>query len=139
MVEVTYRPYQQLIIHEIRKMTVPDFLIWVASQVEAQKQGMTPAVDWLDGIAFVKGSYPSPVPTKVTEDELNGRLHYPIVLFTETSYEPQKRVTINGRDVLIRLNKAEDNPVFVDMVKFLKNFKPLPDESLQVKNQEKSD
>ena len=115
-------------------MTVPDFLIWVASQVEAQKQGMTPAVDWLDGIAFVKGSYPSPVPTKVTEDELNGRLHYPIVLFTETGYEPQKRVTINGRDVLIRLNKAEDNPVFVDMVKFLKNFKPLPDESLQVKN-----
>ncbi len=139
MVEVKYEPYKELIIHEIRKMTLPNFLLMVASQVEAQKQGAMPSIDWIDGIVFVKGDYAPPVPPLVTEDQFKGRLHYPMVFFAETSYEPQKRVTLNGRDVLIRLNKADSNPVFVDMVKFLKAFKPSPDESLQVNTEEKSE
>jgi hypothetical protein len=139
MVEVKYQPYKELIIHEIRKMTLPDFLLMVASQVEAQKQGGMPAVDWVDGIVFVKGEFASPVPPQVLEDQFNGRLHYPIVFFAETSYEPQKRVTLNGRDVLIRMNKAESNAVFADMAKFLKSFNPSPDETLHVKDREKSD
>src|SRR5208283_4320563 len=129
MVEVKYQPYKELIIHEIKKLTLQDFLLMVASQVEAQKQGATPAVEWVDGIAFVKGEYAAPVPPQVTEDQFKGRIHYPIVIFTETSYEAQKRVTLNGRDVPIRLNKAEDNPVFRDMAKFLKTFTTTSDES----------
>ena len=139
MVEVKYQPYKELIIHEIKKLTLQDFLLMVASQVEAQKQGATPAVEWVDGIAFVKGDYAAPVPTQVTEDQFKGRIHYPIVIFTETGYEAQKRVTLNGRDVPIRLNKAEDNPVFRDMAKFLKTFKAASDESSHVEDQAKPD
>ena len=127
MVDVKYQPYKELILHEIRKVELPDLLTFVISQVEAQRQGGTPSLDWMDGIAFVKGSYPVPVPTKVTEDEIEGRLHYPIVFFAETSYEPQKKATVNGREVAVRLNKVVDNAVFADMVKFLKTFKPSSD------------
>ena len=139
MVEVKYEPYRELILHEVKKLTLPDFLLMVASQVEAQRQGGTPAVDWIDGIAFVKGEYAPPVPQQVTDDQFKGRLHYPIVFFTETTYETQKRVTLNGRDVTVRLNKVEDNPVFKDMVKFLKTFNTASDESLQDENHAKSD
>jgi len=124
MVEVKYQPYKELILHEIKKMTLQDFLLMVASQVEAQKQGGMAAVDWVEGIVFVKGDYTPPVPPQVTEDQFNGRIHYPVVFFAETTYEPQKRVTLNGRDVPIKLNKAQDNPVFVDMARFLKTFNP---------------
>src|SRR5271156_4310605 len=109
MVEVKYQPYKELIIHEIRKMTLQDFLLMVASQVEAQKQGGMPSIDWVDGIVFVKGEFTPPVPPQVLEDQFNGRLHYPMVLYAETSYEPQKRITLNGRDVTIKLNKVESN------------------------------
>ena len=60
----------------------------------------------------------------VIEDELEGRIHYPFVIFAETSYEPQKRITVNGREVSVVLHKAEDNPVYQDLVKFLKTFEP---------------
>ena len=128
MVEVKYQPYKELIIHEVRKLTLANFLLMVASQVEAQKQGATPSVDWVDGVAFVKGEYAPPVPPQVTEDQLKGRLHYPVVFFTETSFEAQKRVSLNGREIPIRFNKAEDNPVFRDLARFLKTFKTSSDE-----------
>ena len=139
MVEVKYEPYREVVIHEIKKMTLPDFLLWVASQVEAQKQGGVPQVDWIDGVAFVRGEYAHPVPDRVLDDQLNGRIHYPAVFFTETSYEPQKKVTLNGREVSIRINKAGDNPLFVDMVKFLKNFQSSSEQVEQVTDKEKSD
>jgi len=124
MVEIKYQPYKELIIHEIKKVELKDLLGFVAGQAEAQRQGAAPVVEWIDGIAFTRSSYPIPAPAKVIEDELEGRLHYPFVIFAETSYEPQKRTTLNGREVSVAVHKAEDNPVYQDLAKFLKEFKP---------------
>lgn len=122
MVEIEYLPYQKIIVHEIRRMELSEFLLLVASQAEAQKQGAMPAVDWVDGIAFVKGEF-LPTPETV-EENLKGRLHYAIVFFTETSYDQHKKVSVSGREILVRFNKADSNLNFVELVKFLKNFKP---------------
>lgn len=121
MVEIQYMPYEKVIVHEIRKLEVPEFLEWVASQVEAQKQGGTPMVDWIDGIAFVKGEFmASP---ELVGEQLKGRLHFAVVFFTETSYQEQKKVTVGGREMSVRFNKKSgENPIFVELVKFLKNF-----------------
>jgi hypothetical protein len=121
MVEVEYLPYQKIIIHEIRKLDVQDFLVWVATQVEAQKQGATPSINWIDGIAFLTGEFMS-TPELVSEN-LKGRIHYAVVFFTETSYQPEKRVSVNGRDSVVRFNRGESNPNFVELVRFLKNLK----------------
>lgn len=122
MVDIEYLPYHKIIIHEIRKMEVNDFLVWVASQVEAQKQGGTPAVNWVDGIAFLNGEFMAT--PELVEENLKGRIHYAICLFTETSYQPEKRITISGRETTVRFNKGESNGNFVALAKFLKNFKP---------------
>jgi len=121
MVEIEYLPYQKIIIHEIRKLEVQEFLTWVASQVEAQKQGGTPSVNWVDGIAFLTGEFMS-TPELVSEN-LKGRIHYAVVFFTETSYQTEKRVMVNGRDSVVRFTNAETNPNFLALAKFLKSLK----------------
>ena len=121
MVEIEYLPYQKIIVHEVRKLEVQEFLNWVASQVEAQKQGGTPSVNWVDGVAFLTGEFMA-TPELVSEN-LKGRIHYAVVFFTETSYTPEKRVTVNGRDSTVRFTKGETNPNFVELAKFLKTLK----------------
>ncbi|HEV2119432.1 MAG TPA: hypothetical protein VGS11_04930 [Candidatus Bathyarchaeia archaeon] len=122
MVEIEYRPYGKIVVHEVRKLDVPTFFQGVVSQVEAQKQGGIPTVNWVDGIAFVIAEFiPSP---QTVEENLKGIAHYAFVLFTETSFQEEKRVTSGGRESIVRVVKAESNPIFVELVKFLKSFKP---------------
>lgn len=121
MVEIEYLPYQKIIIHEVRRFEVADFLQWVATQAEAQKQGATPSVNWVDGIAFLTGEFMS-TPELVSEN-LKGRVHFAVVFFTETSFAPEKRVTINGRDTIVKFTRGDSNPNFVALSKFLKEMK----------------
>ncbi len=121
MVEIEYLPYRKIIVHEIRKLEAPAFFQFITAQVEAQKQGGTALVNWFDGIAFLVGEF-IPSPESVAEN-LKGRLHYAWVFYTETSYQAEMRVTLNGRDYSVRLNNAGDNPNFVELVRFLKSFK----------------
>jgi len=121
LVEIEYLPYQKIIVHEVRRMDIADLLSFAAAQAEAAKTGGTPVVNWVDGIAFVAGEFiPSP---QTIEETLKGRIHYSVVMFSETSFQPEKRVTWNGRDYSIRLARGDSNPNFVGLAKFLKNFR----------------
>lgn len=120
LVEIEYLPYQKIIVHEVRKMDLPDLLTMVASQVEAQKQGGVAGINWIDGIAFVVGEFM--LTPQTIEENLKGRVHYSVVFFSETSFQAEKKLTLNNRDYVIKLNKADNNPNFVELVKFLKNF-----------------
>lgn len=121
MVEIEYLPYKKIILHEIRKLEVQEFLSWVASQVEAQKTGGTPSVNWVDGIAFLTGEFMA-TPELVSE-QLQGRIHYAVVFYTETSYQQERRITLNGRDLVVRFSKADTNPNFAELARFLKGLK----------------
>jgi len=122
LVEIEYLPYQKIVVHEVRKMEIPDLLTMVASQVEAQKQGGVAGINWIDGIAFVVGEF-MPTPQTI-EENLKGRVHYSMVFFGETSFQAEKKVSLNNREYVIKLNKADNNPNFVELVKFLKDFRP---------------
>ena len=121
MVEIEYLPYQKIVLHEVRKMEISDLLTMVVSQVEAQKIGGVAGVNWVDGIAFVVGEF-MPTPEVISEN-LKGHVHYSVVFFSETTFQPEKKVTVNGRDYVIRLNRAENNPNFVELARFLKKFR----------------
>lgn len=102
-------------------MEISDLLAFVAAQVEAQKTGGTAVLNWVDGLAFITAEFlPSP---QTIEEALKGRIHFSMVMFSETSYQPEKRVTWNGREYSIKLVRGENNPNFVGLVKFLKNFR----------------
>ena len=121
MVEIEYLPYQKIVVHEVRKLDISDLLSMVVAQVEAQKQGGIPGINWADGIAFVFSEFiPSP---QTIEENLKGRVHYQMVWYSETSYQSEKRTNLNNRDYVIRMLRAEDNPNFVKLAKFLKTFK----------------
>jgi hypothetical protein len=122
MVEIEYMPYRKIIVHEVRKLELSEFLLWVASQVEAQKQGATPNVNWVDGVAFLTGEFMA-TPELVSEN-LEGRIHYAVVFYTETPYQAERRVTLNGRDLVVRFSRGDNNANFVKLAAFLKSFQP---------------
>jgi hypothetical protein len=122
LVEIEYRPYQKIVVHEVRKVEVAEFFRSIVAQVEAQKQSGTPVVNWVDGVAFsIVPFVPTP---ELVEENLKGVVHYAVVLYTETSFQEEKRAIINGREFPVKLHRASDNENFVDLVRFLKTFKP---------------
>ncbi len=122
MVEIEYLPYSKIIVHEVRKVEISELLTSMVAQAEAQKATGAPGINWVDGIAFVTGEF---IPTPETIGEsLKGRIHYAMVTFSETSYQAEKKVTFNNRDHVVRLVKADNNPNFVELVKFLRSFNP---------------
>jgi len=121
MAEIVYRPWKQIIVHEVQELDVADFLLMIISMFEAQKQVGDPAVQWAEGVAFVINFLPDT--PEVVQDKMNGTIHYGFVQFTNTSYQEQKKVTLNGRDRVVKLVKAEKNPDFVNLCKFLNGFK----------------
>ncbi len=103
-------------------MEPTEFFSMVASMTEAQKTGATAGVAWIDGIAFAFGEFPDT--PEIVEEKLKGRLHKAIVWYTETSFQAEKKAQVNGRDTVVKLGKAENNKDFVNLVEFLKTFKP---------------
>jgi len=122
LAEIEYTPYQKLILHEVIRMQAGEFFPMVASMAEAQKAGATAGVLWIDGIAFTFGEFPDT--PEIVSEKLKGRLHKAIVWFTETSFQPEKRIQVNGRDTVVRLARADGNRDFVNLVEFLKTFRP---------------
>ncbi len=121
LVEIEYLPYSKIIVHELRKVEIADLLSNVVEQAEAQKAGGTPGITWVDGIAFVISEFlPTP---EIIGESLKGRIHYAMVTFSETSYQPEKRVTLNNREHIVKLVKGDGNQNFVELAKFLKAFK----------------
>jgi hypothetical protein len=121
LAEIVYMPWKQIIVHEVSEMDVPDFLLMVVSGFEAQKQVGDPAVQWADEVAFLISFLPDT--PEVVQEKMKGVIHYGFVQFTKTSYQEQKKVTFGGRDRVVKLVKADKNPDFVNLCKFLNGFK----------------
>ena len=87
----------------------------------SQPQQIEPTINWSDGIAFMVGVMPPN--DEVIKENLAGKIHYGSVRFTRTDFNPQVTVRIGPQEYRVRLRKADDNPTFVELAKFLNNFK----------------
>jgi hypothetical protein len=121
--EIEYRPWKKIVVHEVLEIAPKDFFEGLIQAVEIQKTGFTPTVYWIDGIAFVH--QPLADSEKVTEERMEGTLHFNAVQFTRTSYVPEKRTPFNNREYMVKMTKQDKNPDFVNLVKFLKSRPPL--------------
>lgn len=118
MVEFVFKPYKEIVIHEIRELEVQPFMEAYVSQLLSQGQtGITPVATWVDGIAFYIGNFME-TPDLVKE-KLDGRVHWAAVYYARTSFQAEKKVTVAGREYVVRFAKGESNPDFVGLVKFL--------------------
>ncbi len=123
LVEIEYRPWKKIVIHEVKELPPKDFFEGLAAAAEAQKQGTAPVVNWADGIAFVFQLFPDS--DRVLGDKMEGVIHYNTVQFTRTSFQSEKRATIGGRDHIIKLVKGDSNVDFMTLANFLNGLKPL--------------
>lgn len=118
MAKIVYRPYEQIIVHEIMEFKPESFLEFLVSQLLAQGQtGLTPVANWLDGIAFSIGNFLE-TPDMVKE-KMEGKIHWGAVYFTRTNFQPEKKATLGSREYVVRFVKADGNPDFVNLVRFL--------------------
>jgi len=118
MAKIVYRPYEEIIVHEIMEFKPEGFLEFLVGQLLSQGQtGLTPVANWLDGIAFTIGNF---VETQdMVKEKMEGRIHWGAVYFTRTSYQPEKKVMLGSREYVVKFNHAEGNPDFVNLAKFL--------------------
>ncbi|MGA2665684.1 MAG: hypothetical protein ABSF83_12155 [Nitrososphaerales archaeon] len=118
MANIVYRPYKEVVIHEIRHMELQNFMESYVSQLLSQGQaGITPVATWVDGFAFYIGNFLE-TPDLVKE-KLEGRVHWAAVYYTNTSYQPEKKVMVGGREYIVKFSKGENNPDFVNLARFL--------------------
>jgi hypothetical protein len=118
MANFIYRPYREIIIHEIRELEIQPFMEGYVSQLLSQGQaGITPVATWVDGIAFYIGNFMET--PEMVKEKLEGRIHWAAVYYTKTSFQLEKKVSVGGRDYIIKFVKGEANPDFVGLIKFL--------------------
>ena len=125
MVRLTYRPWNQIVIHEIIENEPDELFTTTLLQAIAQGgAGFIPSINWVDGIAFVLGLFPDT--EDVVRDKMKGIVHFGSVQFARfPEYKSEISVPMKGNSYLVRLVNNEKNPVFVELSRFLKdsNFK----------------
>lgn len=124
MATIEYRPWKKIVVHDVAEIAPKEFFQGLVSAVEAQKQGASPIVFWIDGIAFVNQLMPDT--ERILSEKVDGILHFNAVQFTRTEFQAEKRVTVQGRDHIVKMVKADKNPDYVNLTKFLKDRPPLP-------------
>jgi len=121
--EIEYRPWKKIVVHEVKELAPKDFFEGIAAAAEAQRQGTAPVVMWSEGVAFVFQAFPDV--DRILSDKLDGVLHYSMVQFTRTSFQPEKRAMVGEKEYTVKLKKSEDNADFAALAKFLNGMKPL--------------
>ena len=124
MVKISYLPYQEVVVHEIIELNNETFFEDVIRQSLTQTQ-VEPTVNWVDGIAFLV--VPFPATEDIVREGLNGKAHFGSVIFTKIDYRGQYPIKLGAQSFSVRMRKTDNNRIFVQLIDFLKKFKPSPD------------
>ena len=93
LVKIVHFPIAQIIIHEMVKYTLPDFVKYMTLGVAPE--GIASLVKWCDGIVFAHVSSPSTA--DVAKDQMNGIVHWAWLSYAEMN---------SFKDFLESTNKA---------------------------------
>jgi hypothetical protein len=120
MTKFTYKPWSEVVIHEIIESKPEDLFSSIVRQTIASSGvGITPSVNWVDGIAFVESQFADS--DEVVREKLNGVVHYSSVEFARVpEYRSEVQVNVGGGLYPIRLQKVDTNPIFVELARYLK-------------------
>lgn len=121
MTKITYRPFSEIIVHEIIE-NKPDELFGgiMRQNLATGNAGFIPSVSWIDGVAFSIGVFPDT--EEVVRDKLNGIIHYASIryaLFPE--YRSEASVRVDNMTYNVRLQKIDSNETLTQLAKYLKN------------------
>ncbi len=123
MVKFTYQPWKEIVIHEIIEWKPDDLFALIAREMlESGVVGVIPSTNWAEGIVFDISQFTET--DEVVRERLNGTVHYSSVEFARMpEYKPEVQVNLGGTYYRVRLTRADMNPVFVELAKYLKERK----------------
>lgn len=122
-------PTEEIVIHQVLEYDNKTFFEEVTKQSLARQVSLIPSVNWIDGVAFV--IWPYTETEDVVKQGMKGTLHIFAVLFTRIPFQTHFPVTVANQDIRVPLRKATNNADFIDIVQFLKGFKPDPRVNVQ--------
>lgn len=120
MVKLTFLPWSEIVIHEIIEEKAEDLFKAIVKQaLSSGAVGITPTINWADGVVFLIGVFPDT--DDIVRDKLKGILHYAYVQYAKfPDYKPEVQVGVGGTHHPIRLQKVESNPTLVELSSYLK-------------------
>ncbi len=123
MVKFSYKPWREVVIHEIIEWKPDDLFALIAREMlESGVVGMIPSTNWAEGVVFEISQFSET--EDIVRDKLNGIVHYSSVEFARfPEYKPEVQVEVAGTFYRVRLNRADMNPVFVELATFLKAWR----------------
>ena len=124
MPKIIYKPYDELIIHELVRYKLEDLVNLNALGV--QSGGMGKPLYWAAGLAMV--TYTLPSTDAVVNDQLNGKAHW-----AHVAYAPMPKfesyIVLKENSVRIPVINASTNPIFNAAAAWIKKetgMKPKP-------------
>ena len=122
MPKITFEPVEEIVLHQVIEYDNKTFFEDVMRQnLSAGQMSMIPTVNWIDGVAFSVWRFPDT--DDVIREALEGKLHYFAVSFTRLPFATHFTVSVANQDVRVPLRKVDNNPNFVALVTYLKDFK----------------
>lgn len=121
MVTISYRPWNELVIHEIIENTPEELYSFVVRQTMAMGgAGIIPSINWTGGVAFAVG--PMQDNDDIVKDKLKGIVHYALVQYALVpEHKDEVRVSVGGVAHVVRLQKNDKNPIFLELASYLRN------------------
>jgi hypothetical protein len=122
LVKIAYKPWEEIIIHEIVEKSPEELFVLLVRQIQGiGSAGMQPAVTWAEGIAFTIA--PLPDTEEVIAEQLEGKLHYSTVQFARVpTYHAEMKCNVDRLEHTIQLIKVE-TPMLIQLAKYLKDDK----------------
>ena len=112
MPKIIYKPYDELIIHELVRYKLEDLVNLFRFNLNAlgvQSGGMGKPLYWAAGLAMV--TYTLPSTDAVVNDQLNGKAHW-----AHVAYAPMPKfesyIVLKENSVRIPVINASTNPIF---------------------------
>ena len=116
MVKVTFRPYEELIIHEYQKFNLDDMIRLRCTGM--QVGSIAPNFHWADGLVMWREPFPQNEET--TKENLDARVHWLWVSYAEMP-DFRSSLTFKETSVTIPVIDVSNNSVFSSASKWLKS------------------
>jgi len=117
MIKFTYQPWNEIIVHELIKWPLEQFLLTRA--IGVPEGGTGPPLIWVDGIVFDREVMP-PTP-EIIKESLKGKIHWNSLIYGIMD-EYREEFVLQGQ-VKIRVLNHSHNNIFKVMTKWIReNF-----------------
>lgn len=115
MVKVTFKPWQEIIIHETIEYEIEDL---IKARILGLREGsIAPPLVWAEGIVFSRNVMPST--DDVVKEQMQGIIHFSAV---EWAVMPKYRSTLKSGGVITPVINVSKNRALRDVAKELKKL-----------------